>query len=336
MIHGNPPILQSPSRQNQHSETIKTPEALISALELPESMLDEVTRAHALFPIRVPMSFVNKMKKGDRNDPLLRQVIPTEDEFSNHEAYTVDPVGDRASEKTPGLLHKYHGRVLLTMTGACGIHCRYCFRRHFDYSSSNPGQNNWQSALEYIRNDSSVFEVILSGGDPLLLSDQKLSRLVQELSDIPHVQILRIHTRQIIVLPERVNADLLNWINNTRLKCVFVTHCNHPLEIGHDTAIALNKLKQLGVELLNQSVLLKGINDKCYIQEQLSLKLFNVGILPYYLHLLDKVKGAAHFDTLENEAVKLIEELKQRLPGYLVPKLVREIEGIGYKSSVSR
>ena len=338
MIHRNRQTLQMPMQQkwqNQLSEAIKTPEALINELKLPRSLLPEIIKAHQLFPIRVPLSFVRKMEKGNINDPLLKQVIPQSDELIKHAQYSTDPVGDLAAEKTPGLLHKYAGRVLLTVTGACGIHCRYCFRRHFDYSASNPSKQNWQNCLDYIRNDDSIFEVILSGGDPLSLSDQKLSSLINDISLIPHIRFLRVHTRQIIVLPDRVDSDLLKWINSTRLKTSFVIHCNHPAEIGNDTKEALARLKSAGVELFNQSVLLRGINDSVDIQKELSLTLFEAGVLPYYLHTLDKVDGAAHFDTPENSAVDLIEELQRRLPGYLVPKLVREIVGMPYKSPVS-
>ncbi|MDH3325193.1 MAG: EF-P beta-lysylation protein EpmB [Gammaproteobacteria bacterium] len=335
MIHRNKQTLQMPSWQNQLSDAIKSPEALIKALNLPISLLPEIEKAHQLFPIRVPLSFISKMEKGNINDPLLKQVIPTSDELIKHANYTKDPVGDAAAEKTPGLLHKYFGRVLLTVTGACGIHCRYCFRRHFDYSASNPGKQNWLDCLEYIRNDESIFEVILSGGDPLSLSDQKLAQLVKQIAEIPHVRFLRIHTRQIVVLPDRVNDELLQWISNSRLKCIFVIHCNHPAEIAEDTTRALNKLQSVGVELFNQSVLLRGINDSCHTLEQLSLTLFESGVKPYYLHLLDKVEGASHFDTPEYMAREILDQLQQRLPGYLVPKLVREIAGIPYKSPVS-
>jgi len=334
MIHRNRQTLQMPSWQNQLSEAIRSPEALIKMLELPSHLLPAMIKAHKLFPIRVPQSFANKIEKGNINDPLLKQIIPVSDELIDHAQFSTDPVGDMAAEKTPGLLHKYHGRVLLTLTGACGIHCRYCFRRHFNYHQSNPGKENWQASLNYIRNDASIFEVILSGGDPLSLSDPKLSQLVQQISAIAHVRFLRIHTRQVIVLPARVNDDLLNWVRASRLKSIFVIHCNHPAEIGSDTKQALNELKSAGVELLNQSVLLKGVNDSSEILRQLSLTLFESGVQPYYLHTLDKVAGAAHFDIPEKTATSLIETLQRQLPGYLVPKLVREISGAAYKSPV--
>ncbi len=339
IIHRNDSTLQMPSWQNQLAEAIKTPEALIKALDLPLHLLPEITKAHQRFPIRVPLSFVRKMKKGNLNDPLLKQVIPTGDEFITPLHYSTDPVGDANTEKTPGLLHKYAGRVLLTVTGACGVHCRYCFRQHFDYSASNPGKQHWQDCLDYIRRDGSIFEVILSGGDPLSLSDQKLSALVKEIADIPHIRFLRIHTRQIIVLPDRVNNDLLEWINDlhssSNIKCCVVMHCNHPAEIGSDTKKALALLTSAGVTLLNQSVLLRDINDCADTLKKLSLTLFEAGVLPYYLHTLDKVEGAAHFDTPEKTAISLIESLQALLPGYLVPKLVREVTGAPYKTPVN-
>jgi len=321
-----------PAWQNALANAIKTPEALIDALKLPSQLLAEMTKAHQRFPIRVPLSFVNKMETGNINDPLLKQVIPLGDELIKKAEYSIDPVGDRNAEKIPGLLHKYAGRVLLTTTGACGIHCRYCFRRHFDYSASNPGKQSWQDCLEYIRNDKSIFEVILSGGDPLSLSDSKLGQLINHISQIPHVRFLRIHTRQPIIIPERINNELLEWVNNSKLKFSFVIHCNHPAEIGNDTRAAFSHLKSAGVELLNQSVLLRGINDDAETLKALSLTLFEAGVHPYYLHVLDKVEGAAHFDTPENIAFLLMKTLQTQLPGYLVPKLVREIPGIPYKT----
>ena len=334
MIPRNKQTLQMPRWQNQLSGTIKTTESLIDALKLPAESLTSIQPAHDLFPIRVPQRIIDKIEPGNPDDPLLKQFVPDIRENQKAPEYSCDPVGDGQSEKVPGLLHKYQGRVLLTVTGACGIHCRYCFRRHFDYSNSNPGKHNWQAALDYIRNDDSIFEVILSGGDPLSLSDLKLSKLVEEISSIPHIRLLRVHTRQILIIPDRVNKELLSWIEATRLKCTFVLHCNHPSELDDDTFYACKQLKRADVELLNQSVLLKDVNNNPDTLAKLSISLYESGIQPYYLHLLDKVEGAAHFDVNESDAVQIINKLRQQLPGYLVPKLVREIAGKEFKIPV--
>jgi EF-P beta-lysylation protein EpmB len=227
----------------------------------------------------------------------------------------------------PGVLHKYQGRVLLTATGACAVHCRYCFRRHFPYTDANPAADQWCAALAHIAGDKSITEVILSGGDPLTLSDRRLENFTRQLEVIPHVRRLRLHTRLPIVLPERVNDELRGWLGATRLKTVVVVHANHAQEIDASVRVALAHLKGAGVELLNQSVLLRGINDSADALARLSEVLFDAGVLPYYLHMLDKVQGAAHFEVDETAARSLMAELNRRLPGYLVPRLVREIAG---------
>jgi len=227
----------------------------------------------------------------------------------------------------PGVLHKYHGRVLLMATGACAVHCRYCFRRHFPYAEANPVVDRWRQALDYIAGDDSIAEVILSGGDPLSMSDRRLADLTRRLDAIPHLRRLRLHTRLPIVLPERVNDELLDWLGATRLKTAVVVHANHANEIDSSVIAALSRLKASGAELLNQSVLLRGVNDSTEALMALSEKLFEAGVLPYYLHLLDKVQGAAHFEVEETAARCLMAELSRQVPGYLVPRLVREIPG---------
>jgi len=324
MIHGNHSTLQMPSWQNQLARSIKDPEQLLKALELPFKHLPAMQLAHQLFPLRVTQSYLSRIEKGNINDPLLRQILPWATESIEDENFSFDPVGDKNAEREPGLLHKYKNRVLLTLTAACGIHCRYCFRRHFDYSASNAAKH-WQRSLNYIRNHSEVNEVILSGGDPLSLSDMRLEAMVKDITDISHVNTLRIHTRQVIVIPERVDANLLKWAKNDRIKIVFVVHINHPNEIDSDVRQALNQLSHIGITLLNQSVLLKDINDSVEILSKLSQKLFTSGVLPYYLHLLDKVQGAAHFEVKQSLATQLIDGLRKELPGYLVPKLVKEL-----------
>lgn len=276
------------------------------------------------FPLRVPRGFVARMRKGDPDDPLLRQVLPVDAEGLPSPGFVTDPLKELDAMPVPGLLHKYAGRVLVTLTGACGIHCRYCFRRHFPYSDANPAQGNWQQSLDYIRERKDVHEVLLSGGDPLSLSDKRLAVLVADLSDIPHLKRLRIHTRMPTVLPERVDASLLAWIEKTPLNVAMVVHINHAQEVDDNVRNALAQLRGKNVMLLNQAVLLNHVNNSIDQQVNLWETVFEAGVLPYYLHLLDPVKGAAHFNVPEVEARRLLAALQARLPGYLVPRLARE------------
>jgi len=252
--------------------------------------------------------------------------MSTAHELNKIEGFNKDPVGDMATMPVPGLLHKYHGRVLLIATGACAIHCRYCFRRHFPYNGNLSARNHWHESIEYIRQHNDITEVILSGGDPLILSDSKLAELINQLDTIPHLQRLRIHSRLPTVLPERITDALLALLKNSRLSTCVVIHANHSQEIGDQECSALNKLSRVA-SLLNQSVLLKGINDTAASQIELNERLCECKVLPYYLHLLDPVEGAAHFDVSESRAKEIMRQLKARLPGYLIPKLVREIQG---------
>lgn len=283
------------------------------------------------FPLRVPPAYLGQIRHGDPDDPLLRQILPLAAEDRPTPGFGLDPVGDRQSQKQPGLLHKYHGRVLLTLTGACAIHCRYCFRRHFPYAESTPSRSAWNSVLEYLHNDSSITEVIFSGGDPLSLPDTRLAQLVADLEHIPHISRLRIHTRMPVVLPERITPVFIGWLAGLSLKPVLVVHVNHPREISTAAADSLRALHNAGIHMLNQSVLLKGVNDSAATLAELSERLFENDVLPYYLHLLDTVDGAAHFNVADSEARELITNLRTVLPGYLVPKLVREIAGAPYK-----
>ncbi|MFZ1642955.1 MAG: EF-P beta-lysylation protein EpmB, partial [Candidatus Contendobacter sp.] len=248
--------------------------------------------------------------------------------------FVADPVGDRAAQAAPGVLHKYHGRALLLVTGACAVHCRYCFRREYPYAESHAGVDRWRPALAYLAGDSSLREVILSGGDPLSLSDRRLSALLVELDRIPHLERLRIHSRLPIVLPERVDDGLLEQLTRTRLRPVLVVHVNHPREIDDLVRVALARLAAAGVTLLNQSVLLHGVNDSAAVLAELSEALFAARVLPYYLHLLDPVCGAAHFYVNKTEASAMMKVLRQRLPGYLAPRLVCEQPGQPAKTPV--
>ncbi len=274
------------------------------------------------------------MRYGDKNDPLLRQVFPLIEESYDVAGYGHDPVGDQSAVTSPGILQKYQGRALLVTTGACAIHCRYCFRRHFPYADSNPLGSQWSQTLAQLANDTSINEVILSGDDPLVLGDDKLARLVADLDKIPHLKRLRIHTRLPVVLPERIDTPLLTWIAACRLKVIMVIHANHANEIDPVAEAALSGLQQAGCQLLNQTVLLKGINDSDSALVALSERLSEVNVMPYYLHLLDKVAGAHHFDVEETRAITLMESMRKQLPGYLVPRLVREIQGEASKTII--
>lgn len=300
---------------------------LLKYLELP---LHQGSRnAERNFPSRIPLSFAQRMEKGNLQDPLLLQVLATDDELTVSDAYTLDPLIENNPGTNPikGLIHKYHGRVLLTFTGACAVNCRYCFRRHFPYGNNNPGRNGWQDIYDYIAKDSSITEVILSGGDPLLASDLVWAEFIHQLEHIPHVHTLRVHTRIPIVFPERIDKDLVTLLGATRLKKVIVLHCNHPQELDEQVLQACNDLRGANCTLLNQSVLLAGINDEPDILASLSQRLFAYGVLPYYLHVLDKVQGAAHFDLPFSRAQAIFRQLQNILPGYLVPRLAREEPG---------
>ena len=320
-------IPRSADWKNALAQAVRDPAELLALLELPRGLLGEARRAAESFPLRVPRSYVARMEKRDPADPLLRQVLPIADEQQPAPGFLTDPVGDLDASTVPGLLHKYAGRALLVTTGACAVHCRYCFRRHFPYADENPSRGHWGAALEYLEAHDEIEEVILSGGDPLVLDDERLSALTRELEAIPHLRRLRIHTRLPIVLPERVNPALLQWLGSTRLQPIMVVHANHANEFDAAVREALSALKQAGITLLNQTVLLRGVNDSAEVLTELSDVLFDSGVLPYYLHLLDRVRGAAHFQVSEPRALELMAQLRARLPGYLVPRLVREIAG---------
>ena len=319
------------SWQTALAQAIRDPAQLLHQLALPMDLLPAAQAAARLFPLRVPHSYVQRMQAGDPYDPLLRQVLPLAAEVSAAPMGLTDPVGDLVAMPSPGLLHKYHGRALLVTTGACAIHCRYCFRRHFPYASANPLHQHRQATLDYLRNHPDVNELILSGGDPLSLPDRQLVEWVQACEAIPHLQTLRLHTRLPVVLPERVNRDLCDWLTRTRLTKVIVLHINHPQEIDTEVSRAILALRECGVTLLNQSVLLRGVNDSVATLTSLSQTLFANGILPYYLHQFDPVQGAMHFAVPLTEGQVLLSGLRANLPGYLVPRYVQEIPGMAAK-----
>src|SRR5690606_18586497 len=279
------------------------------------------------FPLRVPRGFVARMRPGDPADPLLRQVLPVVDEERLVPGFSLDAVGDAAARRGGGLIHKYNGRALLIATGSCAVNCRYCFRRHYPYADDTAAAAGWREAVELIRGDASIHEVILSGGDPLSLADHKLAELTDALRDIPQLRRLRIHTRLPIVLPERVDAGLLAWLRGLPWPLAVVVHANHANEFDAAVDAAMAALREAGATLLNQAVLLRGVNDSVDALAGLCERGFVAGVLPYYVHQLDRVAGAAHFEVDDDEALALHAALTARLPGYLLPRLVREIAG---------
>lgn len=340
MIPASPPFPQNSRAfaaprtarwQQLWRDAITDPLELLELLGLEASAGELLAPGDTGFAMRVPRGFVARMRHGDRHDPLLLQVLPGAAELDTAVGYGDDAVGDLAARVAPGVLHKYAGRALLVATGSCAVHCRYCFRRHFPYSEETAAGARWQPALDYLARDASISEVILSGGDPLSLSTARLAELGDGLATIPHITRLRIHTRLPVVLPERVDADLTDWLARLPMQRVIVIHANHANELDDDVASACLKLRDTGATLLNQSVLLRGVNDSVAALEALSERLFACHALPYYLHQLDRVRGAAHFEVDDRRARALHDELRCRLPGYLLPKLVRETAGASSK-----
>ncbi len=321
---------QTAGWQQALAEAFTSVEALCDYLHIPIDSVALLPDFKA-FPLRVPRGFADCMRPGDPNDPLLRQVLPTPNELIDYPGYSHDPVGDLGAVAEAGIIHKYHGRVLLISTGACAVHCRYCFRRNFPYAELQLSTQKVQQALSYIISHPEISEVILSGGDPLLLNDDKLGQLLEKLGEIEHVKRIRIHSRVPIVLPMRVTQQLLNALSSLSQQIVLVFHANHANELSPAVGAVCSDLRRHGITLLNQSVLLKGINDAGTTLCALSEKLFELGILPYYLHVLDHASGTGHFEVSETAARQLIEDMRSHLPGYLVPKLVKERAGAAYK-----
>ena len=303
---------------------IRSLDTLCDALDLSISDLNGSYQAEADFPVKVPLSYLQLIEKGNPNDPLLLQVLPQIAETLETSIFEKDPLHEAEFNKAPGLIHKYHGRALLISNPSCAIHCRYCFRRHFPYDENTPGINNWQAALSYISENTSIHEVILSGGDPLSNNDNTLEKLIDQIAAIPHVTTLRFHTRLPTIIPERITDSFLSAISQTNLKLVMVLHINHAQEINNDVIEAIQLLKNQGIRLLNQSVLLKDVNDNLEAQRALMEQLHLLDIQAYYLHMLDHVRGAEHFLVSDNEANTLYKQLLSQLPGYMLPKLVRE------------
>lgn len=308
-------------------DAVRDPRELCQLLALPEGCAEAAKESARQFPLFVPRGFVARMRLGDPNDPLLRQVLPLTDEMADVSGFVRDPVDDASAVRQSGLLQKYQGRALLVATGACAVHCRYCFRRHFPYDETPRSLDEWQPALDEVESDPSLSEVILSGGDPLTLVDATLAALVNRLADSPHLRRLRIHTRLPIVIPERVTDELIEMLRDTRLTPIVVLHANHANELDAQVAGAIAKLADAGVMLLNQAVLLAGINDTTEAQSMLCERLVDLRVLPYYLHQLDRVAGAAHFEVPIVTGRRIIKELRTQLPGYAVPRYVQEVAG---------
>ncbi|ALB56335.1 EF-P beta-lysylation protein EpmB [Cronobacter universalis] len=322
--------LNTPSREDwlsQLADVITDPDELLHLLNIDASEELLAGRdARRLFALRVPRAFAARMEKGNPQDPLLRQVLTAREEFVAAPGFTTDPLEEQNSV-VPGLLHKYHNRALLLVKGGCAVNCRYCFRRHFPYADNQGNKRNWQAALDYIAAHPELDEIIFSGGDPLMAKDHELEWLVANIEAIPHIKRLRIHSRLPIVIPARITDALVRLLGETRLQVLLVNHINHAQEIDDAFRAGMAKLRAAGVTLLNQSVLLKGVNDNAATLAALSNALFDAGVMPYYLHVLDKVQGAAHFMVSDDEARAIMRELLSQVSGYLVPKLAREIGG---------
>ena len=313
---------------------IRDSETLAQSLNLSLSDLQEVHKAQRDFPVTVPLPYLSRIQPGKIDDPLLTQVLASPEELLESPGYSNDPVGDNQANIMPGIIHKYAGRVLLVVSTHCAINCRYCFRRNFPYQQNRSNREGWQQALDYLKSDHNISEVIYSGGDPLAISDDRLAWLTDQIANIQHIKRLRIHTRLPVVIPQRVTDELLDWLTGSRLNPVLVLHINHANEIDDQVVDIAKKLQRAGVNLLNQSVLLKGVNDSATALVELSERLFEAGILPYYLHQLDTVRGAAHFAVEEKRSRQLYHAIRCHLPGYLVPVMVREKAGSPYKLPV--
>ncbi len=319
--------------QKELAESFTTPESLLSYLGFSPEEYQAHFKARKLFPMRVPRFFANLMRAKHWDDPLLQQVIPRADEFLNVRGFSEDPLKEQSND-TAGMLHKYKNRVLLIVKGGCAINCRYCFRRHFPYQENSVNKAQWQNVFDKIAADTNIDEVIFSGGDPLMAKDKQLAWMAETLEKIPHIKRLRIHTRLPVVIPSRVTNEFLSWMSNTRLQKVVVFHINHANEVSPALAEACKKLKLQGVTLLNQGVFLKAINDSPTAIVNLNNALFEAGIMPYYMYLLDKVKGAAHFDIPDTSAINIMREVIGQQSGYMVPKLMREISGRASKTPI--
>lgn len=323
------------SWQSELRDAVRSVPQLLDLLRLTPGDLGDPALTDAGFPLRVPMGYVRRMRPGDPRDPLLLQVLPTRRETRPQPGYLDDPLAERGQAPAPGVIHKYRRRALLVTTQACAVHCRYCFRQHFPYADNRLSHAEWRNALNYLAGATDLNEVILSGGDPLSLPNERLATMIRDLEQIPHLTTLRFHSRTPVVLPSRLDTGFVELLRGTRFNTVLVVHANHAREISEDVRLALAPLRKEGCMLLNQAVLLREVNDSLEAQAELSQRLFDSGILPYYLHVLDPVRGAAHFDVPDAEARRLWQRLQAELPGYLVPRLVREVPGEAGKTWIN-
>ncbi len=324
--------VESQSWQDHLSHAVTDLNELLQLVQIDPADLSMQQQACQSFPLLVPRTLIDRMEVGNANDPLLKQVLPDSRELEQQPSFVHDPLGEQHTNQQPGIIHKYHGRVLILLATGCAVNCRYCFRRHFDYANNRLGKRQWQTMIDYIKADPSITEVILSGGDPLMHKDSDLAQFLQKLEAIPRLSRLRIHSRLPVVIAQRLTDSLANRLAESRLQVSLVLHVNHPNELTAEHQKRLDQWRRRGITLLNQTVLLKGVNDDLQTLVNLSETLFSNGILPYYLHLLDRVQGAAHFDIDEVQIRQLEQQLRARLPGYLMPRFVREIAGENNKS----
>lgn len=335
MIQRTPALIEVHSPDNLDAswqqllaEAVTCPQQLLTAVGLdPEAWLTGTHAGHRQFPVRVPLPYLKRIQPGNPDDPLLRQVLPVAAEAEISPGYLTDPLAEANASPASGLIRKYRSRALLMVTGQCAINCRYCFRRHFPYGDHRLAPEQRQQVIRTLKAAPDINEVIFSGGDPLAVNDRLLARWVDALETVPHLRRLRIHSRLPVVIPQRIDDSLLDWISGTRLQTVMVLHVNHPNEIDETVKQAFTRLRNAGVTLLNQSVILRGVNDSARTLGELSERLFDAGVLPYYLHAFDPVRGAHHFDVPDDEARRLVRKLQSELPGFLVPRLVREVPG---------
>lgn len=322
------------SWQQALRDAVRSPDQLCDVLQLPADLRAAARRGATQFPVFAPWEFLARIRPADPTDPLLRQILPVAAEDLAEPGFATDPVGDLPALAAPALLHKYSGRALLVATGACAVHCRYCFRRHYPYHEAASHGTAWQPAIDCLAQSPDIEEIILSGGDPLTLTDERLGLLADRLAAIPHLRRLRIHTRLPVMIPQRVGTPLLDWLCGTRLTPWVVVHINHPQEIDRPVSDSLARLVDRGIPVLNQSVLLRGINDSAEVLADLSRQLVDRRIIPYYLHQLDRVAGAHHFEVPVERGVELVEQLTRQLPGYAVPRYVQERPGEPSKVSL--
>ena len=327
-------IPRTDSTLHEHSWQWHLQNGIRNTNDLAEALGIEVKEVPTDFPLLIPLPYLSRITKGDTKDPLLLQVLPRKEENDISTGFSTDPLMEIPHAHGPGIIHKYKSRILIITTGACAINCRYCFRRHFPYNDFQLSKKDWSSVTSYVEQDPSIREVILSGGDPLVMPDNRLSELTQAIGSLKQITNLRIHTRLPVVIPQRINNELLAWVNQSKLHIVFVIHANHAKELDVHVERAINRLRSTNVTVLNQSVLLKGVNDNIGSLVDLSWRLSETGVIPYYLHALDKVAGAAHYDVSDEAGAELTRQMRGQLPGYLVPKLVRETPGADAKCEI--